>query len=164
MLRQEPSPAMIAEWKALWQTHKDRLRPNRKSGADLVTYLTGKYPLQELQDKFATQVVIENVVENEPFAQRIPEGMTPSALTWIVENRGAGRTLYEEPDDLRGTNGIFVGVELTTGYYHVEGSSWLWDELCAFQGLDEMDIENFFCVAQYIEAIKKIGQYDSLLL
>ncbi|MCL2368700.1 MAG: hypothetical protein FWC72_06860 [Oscillospiraceae bacterium] len=163
MLRQEPTPEMIAEWKIVWQTYKDKLRPNRKSGADIVTYLTDNYPLRELHDKSATQVIIDNVVLNAYSAEKIPNGMVPSAVTFFVENIAAGKKLYDEPDELRGGSAIFVGVELASGYYHVEGSSLLWDELCAFQGLDETDIENFFCVAQYIEAIKQFGLYDEIL-
>jgi len=159
MLRQEPTPELIAEWKAVWQAHKDKLRPNRKSGAELVEYLVEKYPLREVHDLSAAQVVIDNVVMNAHLAERIPEGIVPLAVTFIVENRAAGRALYAEPDEFLGDGDIFVGVELVSGYYHVEGTSLLWDELCAFQGLDEKDIENFFCVAQYIAAIKKFGQF-----
>ncbi|MCL2568013.1 MAG: hypothetical protein FWE12_01045 [Oscillospiraceae bacterium] len=159
MLRQEPTPEMIAEWEMVWRAHKDKLRPNRKSGADIVKYLTEKYPLRELHDAAATQVVIDNVVMNEHLAERIPEGIVPLAVTFIVENRAEGRKLYAEPDEFLGDGDIFVGVELVSGYYQVEGTSLLWDELCVFQGLDEKDIENFFCVAQYIEAIKKFGQF-----
>ena len=94
LLRLEPTPEMIAEWKSVWRTYKDKLRPNRKSGADIVTYLTAKYPLRELQDEFAAQVVINNVVQNEHLAERIPEGVAPQAVTFIVENAAEGRKLY----------------------------------------------------------------------
>jgi len=40
----------------------------------------------------------------------------------------------------------------------VEGSSMLWDELCAFQGLDAKDIENYYCVAQYISCLKRFNK------
>ena len=32
----------------------------------------------------------------------------------------------------------------------------LWDELCAFQGLDEADLQNSYCVAQYISLLEKV--------
>ena len=38
MIRQEPTSEMIAEWKATWRAYKDKLHPNRKSGADIVNY------------------------------------------------------------------------------------------------------------------------------
>jgi len=156
MLRQEPTPEMIAEWKAIWNAHKNHLRPNRKSGVDIMKYLADKYPLRELQDKSATQVVIDNVVLNEYLAEKIPEEMAPQTVAFLIENIAEGRKLYDEPDALLGDGYIFVGIELVSGYFHVEGSSSLWDELCAFQGLDQKDMENFFCVAQYVEAMKRL--------
>lgn len=37
----------------------------------------------------------------------------------------------------------------------VEGSSYLYNELIAFSGLDEQDIKNYFLVAQYIKCKEK---------
>jgi hypothetical protein len=159
MLMQEATPEMIENWKAIWRKNKDLLRPNRKSGSDIVKYLSNKYPLRELQDERSTQVVIENVMFNEHFSEKIPKGMNPLAVTFIIENRDEGRLLYENQDETWGGCDIFVGIELVSGHYQVEGSSLLWDELCAFQGLDDKDIENFFCVAQYIYAIEKFGSH-----
>lgn len=37
---------------------------------------------------------------------------------------------------------ILVGIERQqTAYFYVEGSSLLWDELCAYRGLDEADLK-----------------------
>ena len=107
MLRQEPTPEMIAEWKVVWETYKSRLRPNRKSGADIVKYLADKYPLRELHDEYAAQVVVDNVVLNEHLAERIPIGMKPQAATFIVEKIAEGKKLYDEPDEFLGDCDIF---------------------------------------------------------
>lgn len=56
-----------------------------------------------------------------------------------------------------------AGIDLTTGYFCVEGSSRLWDELYVFRGLDETDIQNFYCVAEYISNLKKFDQLESVL-
>ncbi|HHX87473.1 MAG TPA: hypothetical protein GX693_04745 [Firmicutes bacterium] len=58
---------------------------------------------------------------------------------------------------------IFIGVDLSSGFYCIEGSSMLWDELCAFQGLDSKDIENYYCVAQYISCLKRINRLEEML-
>ena len=58
---------------------------------------------------------------------------------------------------------IFVGIDLSSGFYQVEGSTLLWDELCAFQGLDCQDLKNYVVVAQYISALKRIGKLDEAL-
>ena len=37
----------------------------------------------------------------------------------------------------------------------------LWDELLAFQGLDEKDLTKFVIVAEYINALKRFEKLDS---
>ena len=157
MLMQPATPEMVEQWKSVWYEYKDILRPNRKSGAELVAYVAGKYPLREWHDKKAAQAVIGNVLQNGHFAEKLPAGKQPSAVNFIVENTGAGKKLYEEQDAIFAGMEIFVGIELESGFFHAEGSSLLWDELCAFQGLDEKDIQNPFCVAQYIFALERFG-------
>lgn len=48
-------------------------------------------------------------------------------------------------------------MELNTSYVYVEGSSYLYDELMAFTGLDGKDIINYFLVAQYIKCKEKFN-------
>ncbi len=48
-------------------------------------------------------------------------------------------------------------IELNTSYIFVEGSSYLYDELMAFTGLDDKDITNYFLVAQYIKCKEKFN-------
>ena len=163
MLMQEPTAEMVKRWKSTWYEYKDILLPNRKSGSEVVECLVAKYPLTELTDDRAAQVVIDNVLFNEHSSEKLPEGMRPSAVTFLVENRDEGSKLYQEQDEIWGGCDIFVGVELASGNYQVEGSSLLWDELCAFQGLDESDIQNYFCAAQYISALERFGLLETTL-
>ena len=51
-----------------------------------------------------------------------------------------------------------MGVDLASGFYMVEGSTLLWDELRAFQGLDEKDLQNFVMVAQYLEVQERMNR------
>jgi len=81
-----------------------------------VEYLVNKCPVRELRDVSATQVVIDNVLHNEHFSNRIPEGVVPAALTFIVENSAQGKRLYGESNGYYGDEAVFVGVELTSGY------------------------------------------------
>ena len=37
------------------------------------------------------------------------------------------------------------------------------DELTAFQGLDEKDIQNYVCVAEYITCLKRFDMLDIVL-
>ena len=164
MLMQEPTSEMVEEWKKIWIEYKDKLRPNRKSGKEVVEYLKNKYLLEELHDDNASQVVIDNLIYNKPLADKLPMGAEPSAVTFIIENKDNGKFLYENQDEIFKGNNIFVGVELESGFFCVEGSSLLWDELYAFQGLDEKDIRNYYCVAEYISCLKKFGHPGGRLL
>lgn len=157
MLIQEATPQMIKAWKDIWNEYKDKLRPNRKSGAEVVEYLTKKYPLKELHDDKAIRVVVDNVLNNKQFFDKLPAGAAPSAVTFTIENSGEGKFLYEKQDEIFRGNKIFVGIDIHSGYFCVEGSSMLWDELYAFQGLDEKDIQNYYCVAEYISCLKKFN-------
>lgn len=163
MLMKEPTPEMVKEWKDVWIEYKDKLTPNRKSGREVVEYLKNKYILEELNDDNAKQVVIDNVLYNKPYADKLRKGAEPSAVTFLIKNAGNGKFLYENQDEVFKGDNIFVGVELESGFFCVEGSSLLWDELCAFQGLDEKDIQNYFCVSEYISCLKKFGLLKNVL-
>ncbi len=160
---QKATPEMIKEWKKVWNEYKDKLLPNRKSGKEVVEYLKSKYSLEELNDDNAKQVVIKNVLYNKIYRDKLPTGEEPSAVTFIVKNQANGESLYENQDEIFKANKIFVGVELESGFFCVEGRSQLWDELYAFRGLDEKDIQNYFCVAEYISCLKKFGRLESVL-
>ncbi|MDO5547520.1 MAG: hypothetical protein Q4F79_03450 [Eubacteriales bacterium] len=163
MVTCEPTKEMLDEWKHIWLQYRDRLSPNRKSGMELVDYLQNNYVLTEISDRRAAEAVFYNVMRNPPFAEKLPFGAEPVPRTFYLENRGKGRRFYQpenkDPYDLWGgdVTRIFVGVDQTTGYYMVEGSAMLWDELCAFRGLDERDLNNYACVAQYINSLRRFG-------
>lgn len=55
-------------------------------------------------------------------------------------------------------------MDLSSGFYMVEGSSMLYDELRAFQCIDEKDLENYVVVANYIDALKRFGQLEKIIL
>lgn len=164
MITREPAREMIDEWKAVWEQYKDSLRPNRKNGAELLAYLQSAYSLTEIFDKNALDAIAENVALNEVWAEKLPVGQAPVPRAFFLENAGNGRKFYldqnRDSPDVWGDDItlIFVGVELSSGFYMVEGSSMLWDELCAFQGVDENDLNNFVIVAQYISALKRFGK------
>lgn len=163
MLMQEVTPEMVESWKEVWNKYKDKLHPNRKSGKEVVEYLKNKYHLEELHDDNAKQAVINNVLYNKPYADKLRMGIELSAVTFVIENKDNGKFLYENQDEIFKGNNVFVGIELESGFFCVEGSSLLWDELYAFRGLDEKDIQNYFCVAEYIFCLKKFGFLESVL-
>jgi len=163
MLMQEATSEMREAWKVIWNKYKDKLLPNRKSGAEIVAYILGKYSMTEIYDNEALQVITGNVLNNMMLAEKIPTGKTPSPVAFFVNNYGEGKVLYENQDEIFKGSKIFVGVDLLSGLFHVEGSSMLWDELCAFQGLDERHIQNPYCVAEYVSCLKRFGLLDKII-
>ena len=162
MLMQEPSAEDIANWKQVFAAYQQRLKPNRKSGEALYAYLRSRYSLRDLADADADQVVIQNILLNESLCRELPPGATPKPACAIIEPVGAGEALYREQDACFAGIEIFVGIDLVTGYFVVEGSSRLWDELYAFRGLNECDLSNYYSVAQYIACLKRFDLLDQI--
>ncbi len=164
MITREPTHVDLKAWKQIWIQYKDQLQPNRKSGMELLHYLQDKFVLTERFDEHALRVISDNVTMNSHSAEKIPAGEKTISRAFFVENAGAGTYLYQpenrDAPDLWGgeVSRIFVGVELTTGEFMVEGSTLLWDELYAFRGLDEQDLQNYVCVALYVNCCKRIQQ------
>lgn len=169
MLTQEPTPEMYAEWKFVWKQYKDKLKPNRKSGQELLGYLSGKYALTEIHEKKAMNAITFNVTMNKPLAEKLPNGAVPLPRAFFLENVGNGAVFYKsenrDPVEVFGEEipRIFIGIDLASGYFMVEGSRMLWDELYAFQGIDESDIENPYCVAQYIACLKRFNRLEDVI-
>lgn len=167
VITQLPSEETVREWKAVWQANKGRLSPNRKTGTEVLEYLQANYPLTEISAPKALDAIIGNVTLNERLAKKLPAGAAPAPRAFFLENSGAGEKFYlpenrDDPELWGNVERIFVGVDVASGFYMVEGSTLLWDELCAFQGLDEKDLQNFVMVAQYIDALRRCGKLEGL--
>ena len=162
MLTHEPTIEEIAGWKQVFTAYKPRLKPNRKSGEEVLTYLRSRYPLRDLADADADQVVIQNILLNESLARELPPGGASQPVCCLIERVGAGDALYREQDACFAGIEIFVGIDLVTGYFVVEGSSLLWDELYAFRGLNERDLSNCYSVAEYIACLERFDLLDQI--
>ena len=57
MLIEQVTPQMIQEWKRIFEQYKVKLKPNRKTGQEVVDYLLSKYKLTPVTDDKAKQVV-----------------------------------------------------------------------------------------------------------
>lgn len=162
MLMQEPTPEMVRSWKETYKTFRPGLKPNRKPIQDVIAYLKENYPVRERTEQNILQVVTENVTRNEYSAHKIPPGKPPLAQVFQIENTGTGKNLYENQDEIFKGCTIIVGFELESGYFMVEGSSQLWDELFIYRGLDEDDLNNYYLVAEYVACVKKSGDPDRI--
>lgn len=153
-------------WQEIHRQFKDKLKPNRKSGAELLAFLKDKYPLKETFDEKYLLVVTENVLENEFLSEKLPDGEEPAPVGFFLLNEGLGASVYSQQEEIWENFPIFIGIDLSSGYFHVEGSCYLHDELFAFQGIDEYDLKNYVLTATYIECIKKFypEHYELLIL
>ncbi len=164
MLLEEATPEMVQSWKITYDTFHSRLKPNKKTGDEIVSYLTRKYPATSLTDTRITQVVTDNVLLNECHAKKIPAGENPVVQTYLIENTGMGTSLYHNQDDIFQGLDIIVGFEIESAFFMVEGSSQLWNELFAFRGLDADDLSNTYLVAEYIACLKEFDMLESVLV
>ncbi len=164
MITKKPTPEILTEWKNIFEQYKDLLQPNRKSGTELLDYLQSNYSLTEITDEEILSVISENVSRNDFFAEKLSSGQLPLPKAFYLENVGNGHKFYlsENQDQLDLWGGeitkIFVGIDLSSGFYLVEGSTMLGDELRAFQGVDEKDLENYVVVADYIRALQRFDK------
>ena len=154
---------MVEEWKSTYAEYRTRLHPNKKPATEILAYLKQKYPVTEQTEEPIKQVVRDNIILNECHARKLPAGKAPDVQVFQIEETEAGSYLYENQDDLFKGIRIIVGIDLETAFFMVEGSSLLWDELFAFRGLDEDDLNNFYLVAEYIACLKKSGTLESVL-
>ena len=151
------SKEKVCEWRKIHKQFKDKLIPNRKSGKEVLEYLQNKYLLDEFNEERAFCAVYENVLKNEFQKQKLPQNLQPEPKTFILKNEGDGKTVYENQESIWENCPIFIGIDLSSGYVQIEGSCLLYDEIYAFQGIDEYDIENCVRVAEYIDCIKRFN-------
>lgn len=154
MLMQEPMEDMIKEWKEIFNQYKGKIKPNKKDGLDIIKYLKNHYSITEIQNDELKNIVESNIKDNGFNFNKL-KGENPIIRIFEVNNNEKNAELYNKQDDIFKGIKIVVGIELKTSFIFVEGSSYLYDELTAYTGLDEDDIKNYFLVAQYIKCKEK---------
>lgn len=164
MITQKVTKAKLDKWKNIWLQYRDTLKPNKKSGVELLEYLQNNYILKEIYDQFILDTILYNVTKNIHYTEKLPRGVVPSPRAFLLENVGINKKLYcnKETSDEEITK-IFVGIDMESSFYMVEGCTMLFDEICAFIGLDEKDLENYVCVAQYISSLNIVGKLEEVL-
>ena len=157
MLTTPPTPALIAHWQSVFKSYRHRLVPNRKSSEQVLAYLAGNYPLTAVFTAAARAVVTGTITANPPFAEKCPPGRALRPVVFEVVRQGSGVRLYEEREAFYGDTPIMVGMEYETAFVMVEGSGDLADQLVAFAGLDQADLDNYYLVTCYIACLEKYG-------
>ncbi|MEN1761615.1 hypothetical protein [Anoxynatronum sibiricum] len=159
----EITQAVIDEWKLIFAEYRLLLHPNKKGVEEVVGYLKQRYRLHEDPSEEAKQVVVNNIVMNEAFSAKVPHGKELIPVVLKVLREENGNQLYEKQEEMFENCPIIIGMEFETGCIFVEGSSALADEITAFQGLDQDDLENYYLVANYIRCLKKRGLLETVV-
>ena len=157
MLTTPPTLALIAHWQSVFKTYRHRLVPNKKNTEQVLAYLAERYPLEAVDTAAARAVVTGNITANRPLAEKCPPGRALRPVVFEVVRQGSGVRLYEERNTFYGDAPIMVGLEYETAFVMVEGSGELADQLVAFAGLDQADLDNYYLVANYIACLEKYG-------
>ncbi len=125
----------VAEYRRIFEENRG-LVPNRKTGAQVEAYFCGKYSPQKYASEEFSRLVEEEILANDFSREKLPQGVLPRVVCYR-------------------TGGALVGIDLVTGFFHVESEDTaetekIYDDLFLFRGLDEKDVQNFFLVAQYV--------------
>lgn len=139
MITAPVTKAQLQQWKTLWQNHHAHMQPNRISGAQLDAYFREKYYPQVLENAEFSKVVCLNAMEQQDCS------VQPIIMTYQTQN------------------GVLVGIDLSTGYFHVENDdivamAAIWDDLFVTRGLSAEDLQNYALIAQYILLKKAIQE------
>lgn len=158
MITSRPTRAQLERWKKLWEQHRGDIEPCRKTGQQLIDYLLAMYDTEEIHDSVLYGAICGNITENPHFSHKLPDGEQPQPRMFAVGDSGSGARLYSRRSRREAqAKHILVGVDTVSGCYHVEGSELLWDELCAYQGVDSADLENYVCTAMYVLCRERRG-------
>ena len=125
------SKQKVLEWREIHKQFKDKLTPNRKSGKEVLEYLSNKYLLDEFNEEKGVRAVVETVLNNDFQKQKLPPNLQPEPKTFILKNEGNGRFIYDKQEEIWESCPIFVGIDFSSGYVQVEGSCLLYDEIYA---------------------------------
>lgn len=154
MWMKEPTKEDVKKWKVLHATYRSILKPNRKNGKEMLAYIQEHYPVQVVLNQEWQDGLCEELVANEAFKEKVPVGKKLEATCLKVEHTSETAYLFENRASIFQDCEIYIGLEIQSGYMHIEGSDVLYDELFVYQGLDEYDLENPFLVAQYVTLSK----------
>lgn len=150
---QEPNEEMVRQWIETFHKYKDTLQPNLRSGKEILAYLKKAYPLTEIHDDEWN----ERIVESTSYYTNKADKKKLIINVYTINPINEGKKLYDIQDTVFKGIPITVGIECLTSYVYVEGSSYLYDELMAYRGLDKEELENYFLVAQYLACKEKFA-------
>ncbi len=172
---------VIAGWKAVHKKYRPVLAPCRKTQAEVLRYIQNKYETLPENSAQALEVGRQNAIQYASLFETVDACLDITVLA--ICDTGAGQALYatqqqdyadameywrkvhDDAEDIPPDAfplPILVFVDKNGGYVGVEGSPRLETELTAYRGLNEKELDNFYVVARYIEALEKMGWLEEV--
>jgi len=93
----------------------------------------------------------------------VKKGEALEIFVFRLKNQGNAVPLYQHRSPMYEECPIIIGAEGKSGFIFVEGSPELADEITIIQGLDAMELENFYLVANYIRCLTEAGVLDQII-
>lgn len=149
---------LLQSYQKLYHEYRASLIPNRKGAEALITYLQETYPTVEITNAEWKEMLRMELLENEFLVEKIMNKADIQVQVFEIQKQGKGNLLYELQEPIYKGTAIIVGIELSTGHLHIEGSSYLDDRLFLYRGLDEQDLENYYLVGRYITLLRANGE------
>ncbi|MEG0526987.1 MAG: hypothetical protein RR531_05670 [Longicatena sp.] len=147
----------VQSWKEIFEQYHRLITPSRKSAREMIAYLQEKYGCISFENEEWQQAIQKEVLMNEHNLEKVQPNTPMCVQLYQLEDNASSHHVFEQRAEVFKESEIFVGVEMNSGYLHIEGSDVLYDELFVYQGLDEQDIKNPFLVAQYVELCHKFA-------
>mgnify|MGYP000981447622 CR=1 FL=1 len=130
MLTTEPTPEMAAEWKRIFEKHRDTLTPNRKSGQEVARYFRKNYAYQRFEKAEPLKAALLDFTQDDGDKKMRAAGARLNIFCYGVGN-------------------ILIAIDACTGSFHVECENIekavpIYDDLFVYRGLDAEGIKIFF--------------------
>ncbi len=168
---------MVDSWNRIHKELRPKLNPNKRTAAEVLDYAKKKYPLTPFFDPKAIRVAELNAMGRIDLREQ--QDYKPDIAVFLVENEGNGAILYERQyhdlkewmDEIRSwelesdppvdknypelekedewKSLILISFDFSGNQVFVEGSQSLMNELFAYHGLDEEELENPYLVYWY---------------
>ena len=99
MITSNPTEEQFNNWLALWQQYAPTLKPNRRSGIEVIRFIQKKYKVKEIRDQRALLDFAAAIYANGWMRDKLPKGLEPDIHVYRILEEGPGVKLYEEQDE-----------------------------------------------------------------
>ena len=85
MLVEEISKEMIEKYRKIFELHRSKLKPNRKSGKEVDEYFRSKYKPTVFDSYEFKQMVCKSIVDNEYEREKLIGDSNPQVVAYLLD-------------------------------------------------------------------------------